>query len=65
MISPLTDEQIEALFAERLTVDEFEKRLGCPVVRPRAIITADYRPHKRDRFFPTITGGVVVGGMFR
>lgn len=64
MTSPLTDEQIEVLFAERLTVDEFEKRLGCPVVRPRAIVTADYRPHKRNRFFPVIAGGVVVRGSF-
>lgn len=62
--SPLTDEQIEALIAARLSVDEFEKRLGCWVVRPGAICTADYRPHKRNRFFPTIKDGVVTGGAF-
>lgn len=61
----LTDDEIKALFDEGLTFDEFRERMGCSVVRPGSIVTADYRPEARDRFFVTIKDGVVVGGSFR
>lgn len=59
---PHTDEQIKA--ALPMSFEVFEQWMKCRVVWPGTMVTADYRPEKRDRFFPEVRNNQVVGGSF-